>query len=167
MAVEEFVRGGGTLIASGNSSGWAIDLFRVPLIDVTREAAHREFSCPGSVLRGIPVTGHAYTAGLPDSLALFFSRSAAWRELTQAESKQAQLEPLPMQTLLRYAPTRMLLSGWVNQAEAITGKSAWVEVQYGQGRLHLFAFRPLYRAWSQATFPLLFRAILLPPPVQD
>jgi hypothetical protein len=53
------------------------------------------------------------------------------------------------------------LSGWINQPEAIAGRSAWTAVRHGDGTIHLFAFRPQYRGWSQATFPLLFRAMLL------
>jgi hypothetical protein len=167
VAIEEFVRGGGRLITLGNSSGWAIELFRVPLVEVTRETANREFSCPGSVLRGIPVDGEVFTSGLPDSLALFFSNSSAWRDMTDDERKKAGFERMKLKPLLHYAPTRVLLSGWINKPEVIAGRSAWVEARHGKGRLHLFAFRPQYRAWSQGTFPLVFRAILLETSAKD
>src|SRR5690606_33577760 len=36
IAIEEFVRGGGTLITFDASSDWAIELFRLPLSNVTR-----------------------------------------------------------------------------------------------------------------------------------
>jgi len=162
VATEEFVRAGGTLITLGSSSRWAIDLLELPLVDVTEKSAAKSFSCPSSVLRGIPNAGHPLTAGLPDSVALFFSRSAGWRTMTDEERKQAGCDDgHTMETLLRYASTRLLLSGWITAPEVLEGRAAWVRVRHGKGRVHLFGFRPHYRAWSQATFPLLFRAILL------
>ena len=161
IAVEEFVRGGGTLVTLGSSCQWAIDLFEFPLVDVTREEKGREFSCPGSVLRGIPKDNHPMTAGLDHSVALFFSRSAAYRLMTEKERKEAELQDdRSIETLLRYAPTRLLLSGWVRKPEVIENQGAWIRVEHGAGRVHLFAFRPQFRAWTQATFALLFRAIL-------
>ena len=101
------------------------------------------------------------TAGLDHSIALFFSRSAAYRLMTEKERKEAELQDdQSIETLLRYAPTRVLLSGWVRKPEVIENQGAWIRVEHGAGRVHLFAFRPQFRAWTQATFALLFRAIL-------
>lgn len=161
VAVEEFVRSGGTLVTLGDSSQWAIDLLRLPLVDVTREKINAEFSCPGSVLRAIPASNEALTAGLPESMAVFFSGSRAWREFTDEEFKKSKAEKGRLKTLLYYAPTRVLLSGWIAKPEIIAGRSAWVEASYGKGRVHLFGFRPQYRAWSQGTFQLVFRAMLM------
>jgi hypothetical protein len=160
IAVEEFVRAGGTLLTVGSSSQWAIDLFEFPLVDTTREKkgeGDAGFSCPGSVLRGIPEPS-MFTAGLPESVALFFSGAAAWR----VESKKGSgRDTGPMETLLRYAPTRLLISGWIRAPATIEDHAAWVRARHGQGQVHLFGFSPHYRGWSQQTFALLFRAILL------
>jgi hypothetical protein len=162
VAIEEFVRAGGTLITLGSSSRWAIELLRSPLSDPTRAANAKEFSCPGSVLRGIPEDS-PWTIGLPDSVAIFFSRSAAFRELDEKEREAAGLPKelkVKPQVLLRYAPTRLLLSGWIQRPETIAGHAAWLRVPHGAGRVHVFGFRPQYRGWSQAAFHLVFRAIL-------
>ena len=168
IAVEEFVRRGGRLITIGASCRWAVELFRLPLIDVTREPDAEGFSCPGSVLRSIPMTtrtANALTAGLPDSISLFFSRGCgAWRPMTEKELKDADLvNDGTIDTLLRYAPTRVLMSGWIKEPQVIERQGAWLRVAHGDGRIHLFGFRPQYRGWTQATFALLFRAILLNP----
>jgi hypothetical protein len=172
VAVEEFVRAGGTLITLGSSSRWAIDLLRLPLNDVTRAASAptaKDFSCPGSVLRGIP-EDTPWTVGLPDSVALFFSRSAAYRDFDEKEREAAGLPKdlkIKPQVLMRYAPTRLLLSGWIQKPETIAGHGAWLRVPHGAGRVHLFAFRPQYRGWSQAAFHLVFRAMLFEDRVGD
>jgi hypothetical protein len=162
VAIEEFVRGGGTLITLGSSSEYAVELFGLPLVDVTRGASAGDFSCPGSVLRTVP-RAHPLTAGLPPSVATFFSRSSAWREMTEAERQEAGLPApaQPLEVLLDYAPTRVLMSGWIREPEVIEGRAAWVRARYGEGTLHLFGFRPQYRGWSQATFELVHRAALL------
>lgn len=154
IAIEEFVRGGGRLVAIEDAAAWAIELFDLPLVDVTRGEESGGFSCPGSVLRGVAEDG-GLTWDLPASVALFFSRSFAWRVDGDAEHEGE------LQTLLRYAPTRVLLSGWAREPERIAGKAAWVRAEHGQGAVHLFGFSPHYRSWSQGTFQLLFRAILL------
>ncbi|MCA8925082.1 MAG: peptidase M14 [Planctomycetes bacterium] len=162
IAVEEFVRQGGRLIALGDASEWAIELLELPLVDAIAAAAKEEqgrdtgFSCGGSVLRAVPTASAEINAGLPHSLALFFSNSAAW---DLGEVPKDAPEPT---VLLRYAPQRTLYSGWIRKPEVIQGKAAWVHSLAGKGDVHLFGFRPQYRGWSQATFQLLFRAILVP-----
>lgn len=159
IAIEEFVRTGGTLVAIESSSSWAVELFRLPLIDVTRGKEGEGFSAPGSVLRAIPEEV-PLCADLPPSLAIFFARSAAWRPMEEKERAEAKLEARVTQVLLCYAPTRVLLSGYATGEEKIAGRAAWVRAQHGAGELHLFGFSPHYRSWSQASFALLFRALL-------
>jgi hypothetical protein len=157
VAVEEFVRGGGNLIAIGASCKWAIELFKLPLTDVTSGDAAKDFSCPGSVLRCVP-TEARLCAGVPASQAVFFSRSSAFRETNEKE-KSDKLE-----VLLRYASTETLISGWIAKPEVIAGQAAWVRASVERGRVHLFGFRPQYRGWSEAAFPLVFRALLFDTP---
>jgi hypothetical protein len=163
VAVEAFVRRGGTLVAIEGSAAWAVDLFELPLVDVTRGEAAKVFSCPGSVLRGVPVE-HALTAGLPENLALFFSGSRAWKETPRKKEKDEGGEPKDerkLEVLLRYAPTRLLLSGWIQSPETIENQAAWLRAEHGKGTVHLFGFSPQFRGWSQGTFQLVFRAALL------
>ena len=96
--------------------------------------------------------------GIPASQAVFFSRSSAFRETNEKE-KSDKLE-----VLLRYAPTETLISGWIAKPEVIAGHAAWLRASVERGRVHLFGFRPQYRGWSEAAFPLLFRALLFDAP---
>ncbi len=159
-AIEEFVRTGGRLITLQSASNWAIDLLQLPVVDVTGESGNRSFSCPGSVLRAIPVTEEPLNSGLPHSISLFFSNSAAYRPMTADERQDERREDVEVTSLLKYASTRVLLSGWIREPQVIEGRDAWLHARYGEGEVHLFAFRPHYRAWSQGTFPLIFRAIV-------
>lgn len=161
IAVEEFVEAGGRLVCFGSSASWAVDLLRLPLKDVTSGDEGEGFSCPGSVLRGVPHGERSIVAGLPASIPLFFSRSSAWRELDSEEREGRDLRALEFdeQVLLTYAPTRLLLSGYVEKPEVVEGRAAWIRADVGDGEVHLFGFRPQYRSWTQGTFHLLFRAM--------
>ncbi len=160
VAVEEFVRAGGTLITYSAASKWAIDLFSAPLIDVTSDPANKDFSCPGSVLRAVPEM-QPMTAGLPSSVSLFFSRGQAYRAMTDDERKKSGATEVKPQFMLRYAPTQLLQSGWIAKPDVIENQGAWVRVPHGKGAVHLFGFQPHYRAWSQGTFQLIYRAAFL------
>ncbi|MBL8860589.1 MAG: peptidase M14 [Planctomycetes bacterium] len=160
-AIESFVRGGGTLVAVGNSARFAVDELKLPLVDATAAPEAKDFACPGSVLRAIPEPGARLTAGLPESLAIFGARPQAWRGMTDKERESAGASNARVEVLLRYAPTQTLLSGWIQKPEAIAGEPAWVHVRHGAGRVHVFGFRPHYRSWSQQAFQLLFRALVL------
>lgn len=164
VAVEEFVRGGGKLVAIGNSTKWAIDVCKLPIVDVTSLPEAKEFACPGSVLRAIPAGTSAFVADLDESLSVFFSRGQAFREMNDKE-RDAALVPKDdkrkIDVFLRYAPTRLLSSGWIAKPEVLANQAAWLRASYGKGAVHLFGFRPQYRGWSQGVFQLVFRALLL------
>ncbi len=161
LAVETFVREGGRLVAWGDACSWVVDQFRLPLVEVTDEAAARGFLCPGSVVRGV-VEPHSHTAGLPHDVALFFDSSKGWREMSRAELEKVERPTRQVRTLLRYAPNRLLLSGKIDKPEVVEGKSAWVVAGHGQGSIHLIGFSPHFRGWTQQTMHLLFRALFIP-----
>ena len=162
LAIEAFVKRGGRLICIASSASWAIELFDLPLADVTRGEGSGEFSCPGSVIRTV-VDEHRFTTNLPESVAVFFSRSSAWKVTKPEEPKDevATTDSRAVEVLLRYAPTRVLLSGWIREPEVVADRAAWVRAEHGEGSIHLFGFRPQYRGWSQQAFGLLFRAVFI------
>jgi len=151
QAVADFVRGGGRLVTVARASLWAIDLFGLPLSNATAGDAADGFSCPGSVLRTRAEPGAP--AWVPEAPGVFFSRDLAFAERQGEDGAPA------VTTLLRYAPERTLWSGWIAKPEVIAGRSALVAARVGQGQVVLFAFRPAYRSWTQAAFPLLFGAL--------
>lgn len=79
---------------------------------------------------------------------MFFSGSSAYRPMTDKERKSAGDVPedVPevegIETLLQYAPERVLLSGWIKTPQVIERHAAWARVPTGEGTIHLFGFRP-------------------------
>lgn len=153
LALDRFVREGGNLITMDASARFAIDQFDLEITDASRGEKAKDFKCPGSVLRLIPMEADSsrFVVGLEPSMACFFDDSTAFA-CSNSEGK--------IEILAQYASTDLLLSGYVNQPEAIEGKAAWVRCPVGEGAIHLFGFRPHFRSWTQQTFQLLLRAML-------
>jgi hypothetical protein len=54
----------------------------------------------------------------------------------------------------------LVLSGWVEPADALDGKPAILDVPAGRGRVVLFAFNPLHRHLNHSDFRLLYNVLL-------
>jgi hypothetical protein len=175
--LKKFVEAGGTLVFLNRSSDFAIEQFGLPIRDVTKGLARKDFYIPGSILRTELDTTNPIAKGMPaESIAWFESGPAfeavgppaASRPVSTTPSAETASTPLiqegsfgNVRVIARYPsdPSKILLSGWALGAEKIAGKAALVEVTYGKGKIILFGFRPQYRGQSLATFPLFFNAI--------
>jgi hypothetical protein len=150
-ALREFVEAGGTLITLNNASNFAIDYLNLPVRNVLKGVANRDFYCPGSILRTQVVADNQLTFGTDKESIAWFEQSPAF-EIVDANAAKA---------LALYSENdNPLLSGWILGDKLLRGKAALVEVKLGKGRVILFGFRPQYRGQSLATLPLLFNAIL-------
>ena len=166
--LKKFVEGGGTLVFLNRASDFAIEQFNLPIRDVTKGLARKDFYIPGSILRTELDTTNPIAKGMPKESIAWFEGGPAF-ELYSGWASTGTEPPTPWQLIkrddiriiARYPtdPKQILLSGWVLGAEKIAGKAALVEVRVGKGKIILFGFRPQYRGQSLATYPLLFNAI--------
>ncbi len=165
--LKKFVEAGGTLVFLNRSSDFAIEQFNLPIKDVTRGLARKDFFIPGSILRTELDITSPIAKGMPKQSIAWFENSPVFEVLSPGFSRPPATEKPPqggtpnIRVIARYPsdPTKILLSGWALGAEKIAGKAALVEVTVGKGKIILFGFRPQYRGQSLATFPLLFNAI--------
>lgn len=154
--LKKFVENGGTLVFLNRSTDLAIEQFGLPVKDVTKGLARKDFFIPGTILRTELDTTHPVARGMPAESIAWFENSPAF---------EIQTDPLALannfRVIARYPtdPKKILLSGWALGAEKIAGKAALVEFKIGKGKIYLFGFRPQYRGQSLATFPLFFNAI--------
>jgi len=154
--LKKFLEAGGTLVFLNRASDFAIEQFNLPIKDVTKGLARKDFYIPGSILRTELDTTNPIAKGMPKESIAWFEGGPAF---------EIQTDPLALannfRIIARYPsdPSKVLLSGWALGAEKIAGKAALVEVRMGKGRIILFGFRPQYRGQSLATYPLLFNAI--------
>ena len=171
--LKKFVEAGGTLVFLNRSSLFAIEQFNLPIKDVTKGLARKDFYIPGSILRTELDLTSPIAKGMPKESIAWFENGPAFEILSAGSGSvppavaggdlgAGQKAPPPtgggtdkmeIRVIARYPtdPKQILLSGWALGAEKIAGKAAQVEVKMGNGRIILFGFRPQY--------PLLFNAI--------
>ncbi len=151
-ALAAFVEAGGTLITFNDASEYAIETMKLPVRNVLAGVRNTEFYAPGSIFavdvdRGHPVA-RTFNAPVP---AVWFEDGAAY-DIT---------DPAQATAVARYPQGgNPLLSGWLLGPQRLSGKAALVDVAKGRGHVVLFGFRPQYRGQAEATYPLIWGAIL-------
>ena len=148
-SLHEFVSGGGTVIALNKASGVYAGKDTAAVTDMVEGVPAKNFYIPGSILSVTLDPANPIDFGMPATTPIFFEQSPVFKVSGEAKSAAT------------YAGDHPLLSGWLLGGSYLAGKSALVEEPVGKGRLVLFGFRPQYRGQSEATYPLLFNALLL------
>ena len=144
-SIKAFVRDGGTLITYGSSNDFAINQLGLRVRNITRQAG--EVVAPGSILQTTVDANHPIGYGMEREGNVFY-RDAAVFEVEVGN------------VISRYPGSGdLLLSGWLEGGENLSGKVNVVEAPYGKGRVVLIGFDPVYRAQAQANFKLLFNAM--------
>ncbi|MGB6973265.1 MAG: M14 metallopeptidase family protein [Terracidiphilus sp.] len=149
--LRQFVQEGGTLVAFNDSAKALIPLLSLPVKDVLKGLGPDKFFCSGALLRVNTVNADLPSNyGGPDSPVVVFQSGPAF--VPQPGFRGAILASYPSQT-------NPLESGLLLHPEAIEGKAASVELEYGQGRIVLFGYRPQFRGQSHATYKYLFNEL--------
>lgn len=160
-ALREFVESGGVLIAFGSQASDAIEHFDLPVRVGTwttdeesgegRRTRRSEFYIATSLLRGQIDTEHPLGRGSADEVALVYRRNPVFELEEGAEG---------VEVVARYADDDLLMSGWALGEEFVEGKAAVLHARVGEGSVCLFGADVIYRGQPQASFPMLFRALL-------
>jgi hypothetical protein len=150
QALDAFVRGGGTLICLDQAGGLAIDLFKLPVKDVARDAGDKLLA-PGTIVHIDVEESNPLSYGVPARTSGVFASSAAYEVLAAPN----------VTTAARYAKQDLRVSGLLTGGDALEGKSAVISATVDTGRVVLLGFRVQHRAQSLATFRFLFNAIFL------
>lgn len=149
QALKQFLLDGGRLIFLNQSGSYAAAQLGIKVRDSLDGVSTRDVYCPGSLLNVQSESGDPALAGLPGEFTVWNESSPVWVPLDGAQAK----------VLLRYAPAKVLASGWLLGEKYYVGKPALLEVAAGKGRVYLFGMRPQYRAQSYLTLKLLFNAM--------
>jgi glutamine amidotransferase-like uncharacterized protein len=148
--LRDFVNEGGTLVAFNNASLFAINQFNLPVTNALGAGQAGQFFCSGCLLTvHIEDTKNRLTAGLSADTIVMFERGPAFDTKTDFKGR----------VLARYPRERSpLASGYLAGPEAIEGKAAALEAEYGKGHVILLGFKPQWRGQSHAAYKFFFNA---------
>jgi len=151
-AIDEFVRGGGTIVCLNRSAMAVVDQLKLPVRNVVAGVNRQQFFVGTSLLWVSIAPGSRVTAGMPSKAAIFYSGSPVFETLDGFKGT----------VLARYPEGESpLASGFLQGEKLIQGKVAALDVQVGDGHAILLGFRPQWRGQPFGTFRMLFNAAIL------
>ena len=166
LALKNYVKAGGTVVALDAASDFAINQFGLPVRNAVRGIPPGRFFIPGSLIRARVDSRHPMAFGMQDEVALSFQRSRAFETVQldrRGEGGEEDIEaaqPPNVQTIVSYAEEDLLMSGWaLGEEQHIGGKAAMMNVPLDNGNVVLFGFRPQFRGQPGSTYKLLFNAL--------
>ena len=151
--LKEFVEAGGTLLCFGDSSNFAIEELELPVKNVLKDVKNTDFVCPGSTLHVGVNKNHPLGWGVQEDLLIIFRHHPAFAIKPRVNNDDYKV-------ILSYPEKHIMESGWLNGEEYLSYKAAMVEAKKGKGRVVLYGFQPQMRAQPEATFKLLFNALI-------
>ena len=142
----------GTLeIPNGDDKG---EQFQLPFDDISIKLGKNGLYFPGSLVKINVAQNHPLTYGLPSEIGVFYrGRPVFTTSIPKFDMDRRVIASFPEKNIL--------LSGYAENAEKVGNKSAAIWLKKGKGNLVLFAFGPQFRASTQASYKLLFNALLL------
>ncbi|MCI0403473.1 MAG: hypothetical protein L0212_08120, partial [Acidobacteria bacterium] len=151
-ALQEFVRGGGTLVLLDDSTQLALESWAVPVRDTLKDVKRDDFSCPGSLLKILVDPSHPVAYGMPPEATAVFGNGPAF-DLAPGFSYT------DVKVIARYPATNPLQSGWIRGDSYLHNRIAAAEVSYEKGRIILLGFGAQFRAQPHNTFKLFFNSL--------
>ena len=149
-AIDEFVRGGGTLVCFNRSSNFAIDQLKLPVKNAVAGQSRVQFFVGGSLLNVNVDTRHRVMAGMPERAAVYYDSGPVFETTDGFRGT----------VLARYPESEpVLASGFLQGEKLIQGKAAALDVELGSGHVILLGFRPQWRGQPFGTFRIIFNAI--------
>jgi len=151
--IKEFVEAGGTLLCFGDSSDFAIEELELPVKNVLKDVKNTDFVCPGSTLHVDVAKDHPLAWGVQEDLLIIFRHHPAFAIKPRVNNDDYKV-------ILSYPEKQIMESGWLTGEEYLSYKAAMIEAKKGKGRVVLYGFQPQMRAQPEATFKLLFNALI-------
>jgi len=162
-----FSNGGGIIIAWGRSARLfegvmkitgkdedESEEFQLPFRDISTQLSKEGLYVPGSLMKINIAKGHPLTLGMPRQIGVF-SRG---RPVFQTGIPVFDTDRRVVAT---YPEKEVLLSGYSAHDEKLGNKAAMIWLRKGKGQFVFYGFGPQFRASTQASYKLLFNAILL------
>jgi hypothetical protein len=157
-AVDEFVRGGGTVVAWNQGANSIISTLRLPVRNVVAGLPRKEFFTGGSIMSVITDPTHPVMAGMPERADVMVFNSPVF----------TTLEGFDGAVLAKFSSdVTPLRSGFLNGLPHIQGYAAALDVKHDRGHAILFGFQPEWRGQPTGTFRTVFNAAFFAHDVAD
>ena len=158
--VDEFVRGGGTVVAWNQGASSMATALQLPVRNIVASIGnqHSVFFTGGSILQTIVDQAHPVMAGMPDRADVMVFNSPVFTTTDGFEG--AVLAKYP-------ADVSPLRSGFLNGPQFVQGFAAAVDVKHDRGHAELFAFQPEWRGQPTGTFRVVFNSVFFARDVAD
>jgi len=149
LAIEAFVRGGGTVVAWNQATSSFISALRLPVRNVVAGVSRDQFFTGGSIMEVTTDPSHPVMAGMPVRADVVVSGSPVFTTLDGFQGA----------VLAKYAATGSpLRSGFLRGEQYMRGHAAAVDVRLDRGHVILFAFQPQWRGQPTGTFRVVFNS---------
>ena len=161
LALKKFVNDGGTLITLNSSFQLPIDLFRLPLKDISKSYPSTDFFCPNAILNVELANDHPITFGMDSVTDILYTNSPVL-DFFNAEEIAQHKDYLPISNLkvvAQFPDTNPFRSGRLIGDQILRKKPALIEAAYGKGKIIIFPFHPQHRAQTHGTFMLFFNSL--------
>ena len=152
QAVRDFVENGGTVVAMGGATDFAIRALDLGVRNTLAGLDSMEFFCPGSTLHVDVDPTNPVAWGMPtDALALFWDSPAF--EITARDAYNYD-------RVVTYAERNILQSGWLVGEKYLSKRAAVITANVGEGKVVLLGIRAQHRAQTHGGYKLLFNALM-------
>ena len=148
--VDEFVRGGGTVVAWSQGVDPAIHALHLPVRDLVEDVPRTDYFTGISIFQVATDPAHPVMTGMPERADVVVNRGPVLTTLDGFEG--AVLAAYP-----REGP--LLRSGWLEGEKYMRGGAAALDVKHGDGHVVLIAFQPQWRGQSTGTFRVVFNSL--------
>ncbi len=151
-AVDEFVRGGGTVLSWGNGAVSIAQSLQLPVRSVTGGLSRMDYFTGISVLQVAIDAAHPVMAGMPETADITVNQPPSF--MTTDGFDGAVIAKYPAQG----SPLR---SGFLTPGaeKYLDGYAAALDVKHGSGHVVLFAFNPDWRGQPTGTFRTILNSL--------
>jgi len=164
----EFSDKGGIILAWGGSAGLFEGIlkirrkdgeeeFQLPFRDISSELTKEGLYVAGSLLKLDVTPDHPLTLGMPERIGVFSRGRPVFRTSLPVFDTDRRV-------IGTYPEKEVLMSGYIAGEKKIGNKAAMIWMRRGRGQFVLYGFNPQFRASTQASYKLLFNALLLDDP---
>jgi len=158
--VDEFVRGGGTVLAWGNGALSIAQALQLPVQAVTAGLPRKDYFTGTSIMQVAVDATHPVMAGMPERPDVTVNQPPAFTTTDGFEGA----------VIAKYPPDASpLRSGFLTPGadKYLRGYAAALDVKHGSGHVIMLAFNPNWRGQPMGSYRMIFNTLFFGKEVAD